>query len=64
MPRSEAGFIPHPYCTETSGACFINSKCLSNCTAYRKKNHEARIKELERRLAQLERQFYRAKGHD
>lgn len=47
-------FVPHRQCTENSGACFERGKCLSACRTLQTKTHEKRIRELERRLAELE----------
>ena len=52
--KLEAVFVPHRHCTVTSGACFTIGSCQGNCSAVRKKDHETRIRELERRLVQVE----------
>lgn len=61
MPRHEGVFVPHAHCTVPSGECFTQGRCLSACTAWRKRDHEARIRELERRLAELERMVWTAR---
>lgn len=54
MPKHEGHFIPHSHCTVASGDCFTEGKCLAACSAMRKKDHEARIRELERTVVRLE----------
>lgn len=54
MPKHEGVFVPHRHCTVASGNCFTDGRCLNNCSAQRKKDHEARIREMERRLLQVE----------
>ena len=54
MPKHEGVFVPHRHCTVASGNCFTEGRCLENCSAHRRKDHEARIRELERRLRQVE----------
>ena len=55
-----ASFIPKQGCTNASGGCFTAGACLYQCSAGRKKDHESRIRALERRLLQLEILAYRA----
>jgi hypothetical protein len=50
-------FVPHKHCTVASGDCFTEGKCLAQCTAWQKKDHEARIKQLERDMVDLRRQL-------
>lgn len=54
MPMHKNVFVPHAHCTVTSGDCFTEGKCLAQCSAVRKKDHEARIRELERTVVRLE----------
>lgn len=54
MATHEGVFVPHRHCTVASGDCFTAGRCMNNCSALRKKDHEARIRELERRLRQME----------
>lgn len=57
MPKFEGHFVPHSYCTVASGDCFRESKCLAGCSAGRKKDHESRIRALERTVVRLEQQI-------
>jgi len=54
LPDGEVVFVPPPHCTEASGDCMVVGRCLGQCTAMRRRNHEKRICELERRVVQLE----------
>lgn len=58
MPMHKGVFVPHPHCTVTSGECFSEGKCLAQCTAVKKKDHESRIKQLERGMVDLRRKIY------
>ncbi len=51
---SDCGFIPHPECTDASGACFYEGACTSQCVPIRKSDLAARIADLDERLARLE----------
>ena len=54
MPMHKNAFVPHQHCTVASGDCFTEGKCLAQCSAVRKKDHETRIRELERTVVRLE----------
>lgn len=54
MPKFKGVFVPHSHCTVASGDCFSEGKCLAGCSARRKKDHESRIRELERTVVRLE----------
>lgn len=53
MPKHAGQFVPHSHCTVASGDCFYEGKCLADCSAGRKKDHESRIRELERTVVRL-----------
>lgn len=61
MPKHDGVFVPHRHCTETSGACFTEGRCLFACTALQKKSHEHQIRDLSRRLLQVELQLSKLK---
>jgi len=54
LPDGEVVFVPHAHCTDASGGCLVVGRCLGQCTAQRRRNHEKRIRELERRLVEME----------
>lgn len=62
MPNHEGVFVPHRHCTVTSGDCFTVGRCLAQCSARQKKDHEQRIRELERRLLQVEIELAKARN--
>ena len=49
-----ANFIPRQKCTVASGDCFTAGRCLGDCGRAAKRDHEARIQDLERRLKRAE----------
>jgi len=60
MPRHDGVFVPHSHCTVTSGDCFTQGRCLSACTARKKRDTEKRLDKLEQRVLELERLVYPA----
>lgn len=59
MPKQQGPFVSHSHCTEAGGDCFALGRCLAACSAGRKKDHEARIRELERTVVRLEQMISR-----
>lgn len=57
MPKYDGVFVPHSHCTVASGDCFTEGRCLAQCSAHRKKDHESRIRELERAVVRLAEQI-------
>ena len=62
LPDGEVVFVPHPHCTEAGGDCTVVGRCLGQCTARRRRNHEKRIRELERLVVELELRLARCHG--
>ena len=49
-----AGFIPHSECMVASGDCFRESRCLADCRKRSFFQHQADLRALLERVAQLE----------
>ena len=62
LTDGEVVFVPHAHCADASGSCLVVGRCLGQCTALRRRNHEKRIRELERRVVELELQLARTRG--
>lgn len=58
MPKHDGVFVPHSHCTVASGDCFTEGRCLRQCTAGKKRDMETRLRELERRVVDLQRIVY------
>jgi len=52
--KCDAGFIPHPECMVASGDCFRESRCLAGCQKRSFYQHQADLRTLLERVAQLE----------
>ena len=63
MPKVDGQFVPHSHCTVGSGDCFVFGRCLGNCTARQKKDHEQRIKALENHIVSLRQEIYRLRSN-
>jgi hypothetical protein len=64
MPKVDGQFIPHGHCNVASGDCFVYGRCLGNCTARQKKDHEQRIKTLEDDIVSLRQEIYRLRSNN
>lgn len=62
LPDGEVVFVPHAHCTDASGSCMVVGRCLGQCAAQRRRNHGQRIRELERRVVELELRLTRLVG--
>lgn len=58
MPRHDGTFVPHECCPVASGDCFTQGRCLQRCKSQEKRDQGASIRELERRVLELERLVY------
>ena len=63
MPKVDGQFVPHDHCTVGSGDCFVYGRCLGNCAARQKKDHEQRIKALEDDIVSLKQEIYRLQSN-
>ncbi len=59
-----AGFIPHPECMVASGDCFRLSRCLAGCKKRAFYSHQADVKKLNERIAQLEARIIKIENKD
>jgi len=57
--KSTVGFIPHPECMVASGDCFGESRCLAGCRKRSFYQHQADMRVLLERVAQLEARIIR-----
>lgn len=57
-------FVPHTQCSVPSGDCFSEGKCLNQCKADARKDCQAKILDLRRRVARLEQIVYMARLHE